>query len=128
MAQQCTVADGETIAKGDAVCVTGFDTAQKRPIVKRATRRNLATSKTVFGVAEDDAAADSVFVRVAGEVVENAVTDLSGGDSSLVATDINNAMAVNQCRLIRIARPDGSEFVVGTCDENGNLVLQPRAS
>jgi len=128
MAKKCTVPGGETIAKGDTVCVIGFDTAKNRPTVKRATRDNLATSKTIFGVAKDDAAGGSVFVLVAGEVAENAVTSLGAGNSRIIATDINNATAANQCRLIRIDRPDGSEFVVGTCDEDGNLALQPRAS
>lgn len=120
--------DQETIAKGDTVCVIGFDTAKNRPTVKRATRDNLATSKTIFGVAKDDAAEGSVFVLVAGEVAENVVTSLGAGNSWIIATDINNATIANQCRLIRIDRPDGSEFIVGTCDEDGNLTVQPRAS
>jgi hypothetical protein len=134
MFKQCTVPSGETIAIGDAVCVIGFDTANNRPTVKRATRDNLAASKTVFGVAEDNAvfedvaAGGSVFVLVAGEVAENAITSLGAGDSRIIATDVNNATAAKQCRLIRIDHPDGSEYVVGTCDENGNLVVQPRAS
>jgi len=128
MSKQCTVPNGETIAEGDAVCVIGFDTANNRPTVKMATRDNLATSRTVFGVAEENAAGGSVFVLVAGEVAENAITSLGAGRSNIVATDIHNATAANQCRLKRIDRPNDSEFVVGTCDEHGNLVVQPRAS
>ena len=128
MSKQCTVPSGETIAQGDAVCVIGFDTTNSRPIVKRATRDNLAASKTVFGVAEDDATTGIVLVLVAGDVAENAVTGLGPGKSRIIATDINNATAAGQCRLVRIDRPDGSEFVVGTCDEEGNLAVQPRAS
>jgi hypothetical protein len=128
MSKQCTVPRGEAIVKGDAVCVMGFDPANNRPTVKKATRDNLATSNTVFGVAEDDAAGGSVVVLVAGEVAENAITSLGAGKSNIVATDIHNATAANQCRLIRVVRPDGSEYVAGTCDENGNLVVQPRAS
>ena len=134
MAKNCTISNEETIVRGDAVCVTDFDIAKNRPTVKRATRANLATSKTVFGIAEDEPVAEDnppvlrVSVLVAGEVANNTVTSLNAGDSRIIATDINNATAANQCRLIRIERPDGSEYVVGTCDENGNLVVQPRAS
>jgi hypothetical protein len=48
MSTPCTVPSGETIARGDAVCVIDFDTANKRPVVKRATRDTLAASETVF--------------------------------------------------------------------------------
>ena len=79
---ECTVPEGETIAKGDAVCVIGFDTAENRPIVKRATRVNLANSKTVFGVAKDSKPNEEekgkVFVLVAGEVA-----DRPGGEARL---------------------------------------------
>jgi hypothetical protein len=95
MSKQCTVPREETIAKGDAVCVMGFDPANNRPTVKKATRDNLATSNTVFGVAEDDAAGGSVGVLVAGEVAENAITSLGAGKSNLVAPDIHNATAEN---------------------------------
>lgn len=138
MSKECAVPAGEIIAKGDAVCVTGFDIANNRPIVKRATRDNLATSKTVFGVAENVPSAEdvppglSVSVLVAGDVANDTVTLLGVGRSRIVATDlhpVNDKDNVEkQCRLIRIDRPDGSEFVVGTSDENGNLVVQPRAS
>jgi hypothetical protein len=132
MAKKCTVPGGETIAKGDAVCVTGFDTANNRPTVKRATRNNLANSKTVFGVAEDDATGDSVSVLVAGEVAENTLTNLGAGGSRIVVTDISNPDPdpKYQCRLKRIDSPTPAAegFVVGTCDENGNLIIQPRHS
>jgi hypothetical protein len=129
MTQKCTVPGGETIVKGDAVCVTDFDAPRNRPTVKRATRNNLATSKTVFGVAKDAATGGSVVVLVAGEVAENAITNLgSVGGSGIVATKFNEDLDQDQCRLMRVDRPDGSEFVVGTCDENGNLVMQPQAS
>lgn len=113
----CTAAG--SIAIGDAVCVVGFDGGASRPIVARATRANLATSKTVFGVSREDADdTDPVDVNVAGDVSENAITSLGAGDSRIIATDINQAAAADQCRLIRVDRPNGSENVVGTCDEN----------
>jgi hypothetical protein len=135
----CTAPGGETIAKGDAVCVTSFDTANSRPIAKRATRENLARSKTVFGVAKDDATGGSVFVLVAGDVAENTVTNLGSGGSRIVVTntDIQNLDLENpdipeeqQCRLKRIDSPipTPESFVIGTCDEEGNLIIQPRHS
>jgi hypothetical protein len=127
----CIVPDGEIISKGDAVCVTSFDAANNRSIVKRATRDNLMTSKTVFGVAEDDSGAGNVFVLVAGEVAENAITSLGNiGGSRIVVTDISRVDLAEQCRLKRIdsATPTSEGFVVGTCDENGNLIIQPRHS
>ncbi len=134
----CTVSVNETISRGDAVCVIGFDTVNNRPCVKRATRNNLLNSKTVFGISKDDIFTDnvgadgeeqSVFVLVAGEVAENTITKLNiEGSSQIVATDITKDKDEEQCRLIRIDRPNGSEFVVGTCDESGNVVIQPRAS
>jgi hypothetical protein len=70
-------------------------------------------------------------ILVAGEVAEESITRLGAGGadtSKIIATDINQGATADQCRLIRIDRPDGSEFVVGTCDENDNLAIQPRAS
>ena len=128
MATLCTVPGGETILLGDAVCVTGYDGTFSRPTVKRASAANLATSKTVFGIAEANSAGGIVSVRVAGAVAETAITSLGVGASRIVATDINQTAAADQCRLLRVPRPDGSEHVVGTCDENGNLAVQPRAS
>lgn len=126
----CTA--GETVSKGDAVCVTSFDATKERPLVKRATRSELLSSKTVFGVAENDATGDSVSVLVAGEVAEHKITNLGAGGSQIVVTDISNPDPdpKHQCRLKRIALPTPTPegFVVGTCDENGNLVIQPRHS
>ncbi len=127
MPTQCTAVG--TIDQGDALCVVGFDGGNSQPEVARASAANLATSKTVFGVAR--AAPDGfgfLQVNVAGEVSEDAITSLGAGTSRIVATDINQAAAADQCKLIRIDRPDGSEHVVGTCDENGNLAVIPRAS
>ena len=127
MATTCT--SSGIIAKGDAVCVTGWDAGPPaRPVVARASRTNLGTSKTVYGVAEDAAGGGTVEVLVAGEVAPDDVTSLGAGDSRIIATDINAATAANQCKLIRVDRPNGSEHIVGTCDETGNLSCQPRAS
>ncbi|MCA9589738.1 MAG: hypothetical protein KC657_30755, partial [Myxococcales bacterium] len=72
-------------------------------MVARATTANLATSKTVFGVARDDAEdTDPVDVNVAGEVSENAITSLGAGTSRIIATDLTAAAAADQCRLIRV--------------------------
>ena len=45
----------------------------------------------------------------------------NGGLSQVVTVDANARLAV-------VARPNGSEFVVGTCDQNGHTAIQPRAS
>ena len=142
MSTSCTVDDLGNIEAGDAVCLVGWDTTPNphRPKVGRATRATLATSKTVFGVARAPANHGSgVDVFVAGEVVSTE-TDTGlpagggAGTSRIIVTDITQSdpdpavAAALQCRLIRIDRPDGSEFVVGTCDEDGNLAVQPRAS
>jgi hypothetical protein len=120
--------------EGDALCVIGWNAGASppRPKVARATRTKLLTSKTVYGVATADAAyLDDVTVLVAGEVAPEGITGLTSGGagtSFLIATDVNATSAIDQCRLIRVERPDGSEYVVGTCDEGGNLAIQPRAS
>src|SRR5689334_4425331 len=104
MPTTCTVPIGETILEGDAVCVTSYVNTNNQPIVKRASAANLATSKTVFGVAEADAngVLHTVSVRVAGEVVKESITSLGAGDSRIIATDITAGTAANQCRLIRV--------------------------
>lgn len=128
-----------TIAVGDAVCVTSWDGVNNRPNAARATAPNLATSKTVYGVAQvipGSGGAGSVDVLVGGEAFDGALFPggspmLSGtgaGSSHVVATDITQGSAANQCKLIRVERPNGSEHVIGTCDENGNIIVQPRAS
>ncbi len=129
------------IFKGDAVCVIGFDDANKRPSVTQANSENLTISKTVFGVAQDDAADGSVPVLVAGEVAMGKITGLGDGASRIVVTDIANPEAAKRCRLKRIAtreakKPDGfverrpspEGFVVGTCNETGDVIIQPRHS
>lgn len=126
MPQQCTVAPGETIAAGDAVCVTGLDTARNRPIVKPAILANLAVWKSVFGVAGADGGAE-VPVLLAGDAVPAGVTGLGAGTRSIVATDVANAAPAQQCRLVRVDLPGIGEHVVGTCDAAGNLAVRPRA-
>jgi len=129
MAVGCIVNDATGVLKGDALCVVGWDGGTDKPKVARATRAVLLTSKTVYGVAEDDAANnDPIQVLVAGDAARNAITSLGAGTSYVVATDVNAGTAADQCRLVRVERPDGSEYVVGTCDEGGNLAIQPRAS
>ena len=132
MPRDCIVDDGVGVLEGDALCVVGWNSGVGKPKVARATRAGLATSKTVYGIAASAAADnDPITVFVAGDVAAESVTGLTaggGGTSFLVATDVNAATAADQCRLIRVERPDGSEYVVGTCDEGGNLAIQPRAS
>jgi hypothetical protein len=137
----CTVSDPNGINPGDAVCVIGFDdvTYPTRPIlVAQASQANLATSKTVYGISRETATkttGNAILLNLAGEVVEAAIAaglaaGAGAGTSHVIATDINAAsgLPADQCRLIRADRPNGSEHVVGTCDENGNLAVQPRAS
>ena len=138
----CTVDDPGSVEAGDALCLVGWDTNHDphRPMVGRATRVRLSTSKTVFGIAKTNANhMDPVDVFVAGEVVSTEVsTGLAVGagpsTSRIVATDITRSdpnpdvEARLQCKLVRIERPNGSEHVVGTVEENGNLAVQPRGS
>lgn len=127
MATSCTASGN--ISTGDAVCVVAFDSGNSRPTVARASRANLASSKTVFGVArETKTNGQPISVNVAGEVTEESISSLGAGDSRIIATDINQAVAADQCRLVRVDRPDGSEHIVGTCDASGNLAVVPRAS
>lgn len=130
MPTECTVANAGGVNKGNAVCLVGFDTGKGRPIVARATTKTLATSKTVLGVAEDHAAdTETAKIRVAGEVAENDITGLGNvGGSRIIATKIYHEDPNHQAELMRIDVADGSEHVVGTCDEKGNLAIQPRAS
>ena len=129
MAVGCIVDDAAGVLKGDALCLVGWDGGTNKPKVARATRAALLTSKTVYGIAEDDAAdTDPIQVLVAGDAARDTVTSLGAGTSRIIATDLTAAAAGDQCRLIRVASPNGSEYVVGTCDENGNLSVVPRAS
>jgi hypothetical protein len=124
-----------TIAEGDAVCVLDFDGGADLPTVARASARNLKASKTVFGVARESKTNEPILINVGGEIIEAAIdTSLAAGaglgTSRLIVTDVTKPDDAPhlQCRLKRIdsptATPEG--FVVGTCDENGNLVVQPR--
>jgi hypothetical protein len=137
MSKTCTAVG--VVSEGDAVCLLGFD---GQPKVGRANLANLAMSKTVYGVARADAAdeATDLLVDVAGDVTESTIhTSLAAGaaagSSRIVATNTSYRDALTpsnetaqQCRLVRVDQPDGSEYVVGTCDESGNLAVQPRAS
>lgn len=110
------------VSAGDAVCVTGY--SGTTPIVATATPTKLATSRTVLGIAQSNAAAGGVAVNVfsAGDVAKQSLTGLSnGGLSSVITVDSSG-------RLTPLLRPNGSEFIVGTCDANGHTSVQPRAS
>jgi hypothetical protein len=127
------------MAVGDAVSVTSWDGVNNRPNAARSTAANLATSKTVYGIAKaipGGGGAGTVDVSVAGEAFDASLfpagspmlIGTGAGSSHVVATDITQGAAANQCKLIRVHRPNGSEHVVGTCDESGNIIVQPRAS
>ncbi len=146
MTTPCTVDDARDVDEGDALCVVGWDVGNARPKVARASKDKLATSKTVFGIAKTPAIDTAlVDVYVAGEVVDPATVatgldvGTGAGTSRLIVTDITqtdadpDVEARLQCRVKRI--DDVTDvpvvfrqelFVVGTCDENGNLVIQPR--
>jgi hypothetical protein len=115
------------ITVGDAVCVIGLQ-LPAAPIVARATATNLATSQTVLGVAQATAnpvppMSAPVQVWVAGDVVpaNTGPFGLGPGATNIVAVDAH-------AHLVRVPRPDGSEFVVGHCDVNGHTIVVPRAS
>jgi hypothetical protein len=110
------------VTAGDAVCVTGY--SGTTPIVATATPTKLGTSRTVLGVAAATAGSGGVAVTVlsAGEVAKQALTGLSNGGLSSVTTVDGSG------RLTPLVRPNGSEFIVGTCDANGHTSVQPRAS
>ncbi|MCA9591449.1 MAG: hypothetical protein KC657_39410, partial [Myxococcales bacterium] len=113
MAVGCIVDDAAGVLKGDALCLVGWDGGTNKPKVARATRAALLTSKTVYGIAEDDAAdTDPIQVLVAGDAARDTVTSLGAGTSRIIATDLTAAAAGDQCRLIRVASPNGSEYVV----------------
>jgi hypothetical protein len=135
MSRPCTVPSGETISKGDAVCVVDFDTTNKRPVVERATRNNLSKSKTVFGVAEDDAvvAQDDtvpgyVVVLAAGEVADDTVTALGPGESRIIVPDLLGKLSRIDDTKGGTVAPQKEVYIVGTCDAHGHLVIQPRHS
>ena len=142
----CTDGDLGRIAVGDAVCVSGWDGGANRPKVKRALAANLtgANAKTVFGVCktvegrgqgtdpDEPNSGIRVNILVAGEVADVSITGLStgAGTSRLVVTDFENATASLQCKLRHIddSPAVGERFVVGSSDEAGTLVIQPRHS
>jgi hypothetical protein len=76
MSQTCTASG--TIKRGDAVCLSGWDTPNGRPFAIRATPGNLTQYKTVYGVASADASGmpPTVLVLVAGDAAAQAVTSL----------------------------------------------------
>jgi hypothetical protein len=142
MPKLCTVPAGETISKGDAVCLSGWDTVPMvpRPTVTRATKANLDILKTIFGVAAADAAAGAVDILVAGEVADQDITSLGAGLSAsrLVVTKytLGDANHEAELRYIYETAHEGDvppiydavseQFVVGTSDKYGNLAIQPR--
>ena len=129
MPTTCTVQDTGGVETGNAVCVVGFDTVNNRPFVARALRTTLAVSKTVYGVARTDQPNNAaVAVSVAGEVADASTARLGTGPSRLVVSDYHHGTVGRQCKTKRIdAAATGDEaFVVGTCDTNGNLIIQPR--
>jgi hypothetical protein len=137
MALDCTVNDVAGVSKGDAVCLVGWDAGPApRPQVARATASALLTSRTILGVAQDDAPDGSqVVVLVAGDAAPNSVTMLGAGASRIIVTDVFNTDATLQCKLKRIDDDDGGAalprrdvYVVGTCDAEGNVTILPHHS
>ena len=100
----------------------------------RDLTRPPTSNRTVFGVAKSgpDPVSGQVLVYLVNEVVPNAVTGLNPPmttlPSNIIATDLYNPDPTKQAQLKRVPRPDGSEFVVGTCDQNGHTSVLPRAS
>ena len=117
MPTRCTAATGEIIVPGDAVCLANATPDQVRKAVPAA----LANAPTVLGVARQVLPNGDVLVNTIGEVVESAITGLGPGTSNLIAVDAN-------AKLVRVPKPDGSEYVVGTCDAQGHTCIQARAS
>src|SRR5262245_19510928 len=132
MPAACTVHDEAGVKKGDCLSLIGWDTAVNpaRPSVARSIRAALASSKSVYGVASNDAADGAVVnVLVDGDVASEDITNLKPGPSRVVITDYEQVSLDDQCRLKRIdasKRPIHAEFVVGTCDVHGDLTVQPR--
>lgn len=131
----CTVVPGgDNIESGDAVVLIDYDvgTYPTRPyLVARADATRLDESRTVLGVSVETStksATAAISIATAGEAVPATITGLGGGASRVIATKFYDGNPVNQPKLARLSRIDGSEHIVGTCDENGNLSVQPRAS
>lgn len=135
MSKLCTASG--TISAGDAVAVVGYDvgTYPTRPfLVARATAANLPSSRAVLGISrESKTDTQQVDVYVSGDIAENGITGLGAGESRLVVTDFSNATASLTCKLKRIDDfdpgvdpPVRDLYVVGTCDEEGNVTILPR--
>lgn len=126
----CTVFDLGNISAGRAVCLVGWDDLNSRPRVARATLTVLNSSKTVLGVSlEDKDNGDSISIAVSGDVVPDSLSALGLGLSRVVVADSQNPTEASQSVLRRVdeaANFGGEKFVVGTCDTNGNVVIQPR--
>jgi hypothetical protein len=120
----------DTLTRGDAV-VGYWHAAMSRWEVKRANASTLAVMPTCLGVVTDFDVPLPGYATIAlpGEVADNSITGLNTGGSltaNIVAVDPN--VATRATNLIRVEHPNGSEFVVGTTDPDGNLTIQPRAS
>jgi hypothetical protein len=117
------------LALGDAV-VGYWNSGMTRWEVKRANASTLAVMPTVLGIVNEfDATPGHVTVALPGELADNRITGLNPGGSltaNIVAVD--PSAPIGASNLIRVERPNGSEFVVGTTDADGNLTIQPRAS
>jgi hypothetical protein len=125
MTTQCTASG--TISPGNAVCLTGWDHGQSCPIVAAATAAVLATSKTIYGIAQSsNNNGASVDVLTAGEIAPQSLTRLTtgAGMSRLVVTKLDSDDP--GLRHLDDGPPVEERFVVGTSDENGNVVIQPR--
>ncbi len=134
MPTTCFDDDGGSILKGHAVCLSGWDAINARPKVKRANAANLggANAKTVYGIARSNSSSLAVDILVSGEVADVSISGLNTGPGTarLVVTDYDNTTIANQCRLRHIddAPAVRERFIVGSSDESGTLVIQPRHS
>jgi hypothetical protein len=117
------------LALGDAV-VGYWNSGMTRWGVKRANSSTLDEMPTVLGIVNEfDATPGYVTVALPGELADNRIAGLNPGGSltaNIVAVD--PSASIGASNLIRVERPNGSEFVVGTTDADGNLTIQPRAS
>src|SRR5215813_985810 len=93
------------ISEKDAVCITGWDLAQDRPEVSRASASNLAICKTVFGIAGQDAniidpdANHPVLVFTGGDAIPSSKTGLGNGESRVVVTNYSEPADKDQCKI-----------------------------
>src|SRR5947209_4332081 len=105
-----------SVAIGDVVCVD----LEGLELVTKAIPSALASASAALGIAKTGALPSQPVTVADVGTVDRTITGLGSGFTSMIR--VNDA-----ARCERVLLPFGGDFIVGVCDTQGNVTIQPHS-